>query len=573
MINKIGYIFDKKEKLKFVILTIMVVIGSFFELLSISLFSPFIELIMDSEAINDNAVLVYIKNLLSLQKTEDFLTLLAIVIMLVYIIKNIFIIWQKNVIYQFSYGMQRKLSTRLLKAYMHEPYTFHLKKNISELQRSMQEDAGQFANGMLHFMEMVAEVCVCIVIGVYLFIVSKSITVIIVGLLIICLGIFTVITKKYSHEWGIEGQKSKAKIYQWMNQALGGIKEIKVLNRENIFVRNYDEYHGRYVRVLRLNRLIGTMPKYIIEMVSIVGMLVAIIVKMHFGQKELQDFVPQLATFAVAAFRLLPATGRINEHMSAVIYASPSVDLIFHDLKEVEALDYTNKPVDQTWRFDRQLDIKHVSYHYPDSSVNVIEDVSFKIEKGKTVAFIGASGAGKSTMVDIILGLLPPTMGKVLADDLDIYKNLPTWQKEIGYIPQTIYLSDDTIRNNIAFGIDEKQIDEEAIERALKQAQLFEFVDSLTEGLDTLVGDRGVRLSGGQRQRIGIARALYHNPEVLVLDEATSALDTDTEKAVMEAIDNFKGEKTIIIIAHRLTTIKNADIVYEVADGKVNPKQ
>lgn len=573
MINKIGYIFDKKEKLKFVILTIMVVIGSFFELLSISLFSPFIELIMDSEAINDNAVLVYIKNLLSLQKTEDFLTLLAIVIMLVYIIKNIFIIWQKNVIYQFSYGMQRKLSTRLLKAYMHEPYTFHLKKNISELQRSMQEDAGQFANGMLHFMEMVAEVCVCIVIGVYLFIVSKSITVIIVGLLIICLGIFTVITKKYSHEWGIEGQKSKAKIYQWMNQALGGIKEIKVLNRENIFVRNYDEYHGRYVRVLRLNRLIGTMPKYIIEMVSIVGMLVAIIVKMHFGQKELQDFVPQLATFAVAAFRLLPATGRINEHMSAVIYASPSVDLIFHDLKEVEALDYTNKPVDQTWRFDRQLDIKHVSYHYPDSSVNVIEDVSFKIEKGKTVAFIGASGAGKSTMVDIILGLLPPTMGKVLADDLDIYKNLPTWQKEIGYIPQTIYLSDDTIRNNIAFGIDEKQIDEEAIERALKQAQLFEFVDSLAEGLDTLVGDRGVRLSGGQRQRIGIARALYHNPEVLVLDEATSALDTDTEKAVMEAIDNFKGEKTIIIIAHRLTTIKNADIVYEVADGKVNPKQ
>ena len=573
MINKIGYIFDKKEKLKFAILTIMVVIGSFFELLSISLFSPFIELIMDSKAINDNTVLVYIKNLLSLQKTEDFLTLLAIVIMLVYIIKNVFIIWQKNVIYQFSYGMQRKLSTRLLKAYMHEPYTFHLKKNISELQRSMQEDAGQFANGMLHFMEMVAEVCVCIVIGVYLFIVSKSITVIIVGLLITCLCIFTVITKKYSHEWGIEGQKSKAKIYQWMNQALGGIKEIKVLNRENIFVRNYDEYHGRYVRVLRLNRLIGTMPKYIIEMVSIVGMLVAIIVKMHFGQKELQDFVPQLATFAVAAFRLLPATGRINEHMSAVIYASPSVDLIFHDLKEVEALDYTNKPVDQTWHFDRQLDIKHVSYHYPDSSVNVIEDVSFKIEKGKTVAFIGASGAGKSTIVDIILGLLPPTMGKVLADDLDIYKNLPTWQKEIGYIPQTIYLSDDTIRNNIAFGIDEKQIDEEAIERALKQAQLFEFVDSLAEGLDTLVGDRGVRLSGGQRQRIGIARALYHNPEVLVLDEATSALDTDTEKAVMEAIDNFKGEKTIIIIAHRLTTIKNADIVYEVADGKVNPKQ
>ncbi|MCI7040929.1 MAG: ABC transporter ATP-binding protein/permease [Lachnospiraceae bacterium] len=569
MIKKIGYIFNRKEKFKLVFLTIIIVIGSFLELLSISLFSPFIELIMNPASVNESAIMSYVMQIFSLRNIESFLAILAVIIMAIYIVKNVFIIWEKNVIYKFAYGIQRKLSAALLKAYMHEPYTFHLKKNISELQRSMQEDSGQFANGMLHFMEMIAEVCVCIVLGIYLYIVSKSITIIIVGLLIVCLGIFSLLNKKYSRTWGLEGQESKAKIYQWMNQAIGGIKEIKVLNREEIFVSNYDYFHAKYVRVLRLNRLIGVMPKYIIEMVSMVGMLAAVIIKMYFGQKELQDFVPQLATFAVAAFRLLPATGRINEHMSAVIYASPSVDLIYHDLKEVEELEYSDAKVNTSWHFTKEIIVKHVSYRYPDGDTNVIEDASFTISKGQTVAFIGASGAGKSTMVDIILGLLSPTLGKIMADEMDIYKNLPTWQKEIGYIPQTIYLSDDTIRNNIAFGIEEDKIDEEAVIRVLKQAQLYEFVDSLSEGLDTFVGDRGVRLSGGQRQRIGIARALYHDPQILVLDEATSALDTDTETAVMEAIDHFKGEKTIIIIAHRLTTIKNADVVYEVADGKV----
>lgn len=569
MIKKIGYIFNRREKVKIVFLTVMSIIGSLFELLSISLFSPFVELIMNPDAVNESQIMIYIMKMFSIKNIQNFLAMLAGAIMVIYVVKNVFIIWQKNAIYKFSYGTQRKLSASLLKAYMNEPYTFHLEKNISELQRSMQEDSGQFANGLLHFMEMIAEICVCIVLGIYLFIVSKSITVIIAGLLIICLGVFSLLNKKYSKIWGLEGQRSKAKLYQWMNQALGGIKEIKVLNREDIFISTYDKYHGRYVRVLRLNRLIGVMPKYFIEMVSIVGMMAAIIVKMYFGQKELQDFVPQLATFAVAAFRLLPATGRINEHMSAFIYASPSIDLIYHDLIEVEKLKYVDVKADNSWHFTDRIEVKHVSYRYPDSDSYVIQDAVLSIKRGQTVAFVGASGAGKSTMVDIILGLLTPTIGKITADGMDIYKNLPTWQKEIGYIPQTIYLSDDTIRNNIAFGVEEDKIDNDTVIQVLKQAQLYEFVDSLSEGLDTFVGDRGVRLSGGQRQRIGIARALYHNPQVLVLDEATSALDTDTEKAVMEAIDYFKGEKTIIIIAHRLTTIKNADIVYEVADGKV----
>lgn len=569
MIKKLNYIFSTKDKIKIVLLTIIILIGSMLELLAISLFSPFIDGIVDQNTMMESTIMVYIYHFFSFKKYEYFLALLAVSIITVYIIKNVYIIIEKNTIYKFAYRIQRTISTKLLKSYMEEPYTFHLNKNIAVLQRSMQEDTDQFAKAILHFMEMAAEACVCIVLGVYLFIVSKSITVVIVGLLLVCLGIFSYINKKYSRKWGEQGQEYKAKIYQWMNQSLSGIKDIKILDRSETFIKNYDNYMKKYVRVLRLNRLIGIMPKYIIEMVCMTGLLSAVLVKMFFGQKELSEFVPQLAIFAVAAFRLLPSVGRINEHLSAVIFATPSIDLIYHDLKEIEDLHVEEIVKDEDWHFKKEIEVKRVTYAYPEGEGNVIENACFHIRKGETVAFVGSSGAGKSTIVDILLGLLPPQQGKILVDGMNVYKNLRTWQKEIGYIPQTIYLSDDSIRNNVAFGIEEENIDEQAVIAALKQAQLYDFVDTLPEGLDTCVGDRGIRLSGGQRQRIGIARALYHKPEILVLDEATSALDNDTEAAVMEAIDSLKGQKTIIIIAHRLTTIKNADTVYEVKDGKV----
>lgn len=569
MIKKLNYIFSTKDKIKIVLLTIMILIGSILELLAISLFSPFIDGIMDQNIMLESTIMSYLYRLFSFEKYEYFLALLAGSIIAIYIIKNVYIIIEKNTIYRFAYRIQRTISTKLLKSYMKEPYTFHLNKNIAVLQRSMQEDTDQFAKAILHFMEMAAEACVCIVLGIYLFIVSKSITVVIAGLLLVCLGIFSYINKKYSRKWGEQGQEYKAKIYQWMNQSLSGIKDIKILDRSETFINNYDNYMRKYVRVLRLNRLIGIMPKYIIEMVCMTGLLSAVLVKMFFGQKELSEFVPQLAIFAVAAFRLLPSVGRINEHLSAVIFATPSIDLIYHDLKEIEDLHVEEMAKDENWHFKEEIEVKRVTYAYPEGEGNVIENACFHIRKGETVAFVGTSGAGKSTMVDILLGLLPPQQGKILVDGMDVYKNLRTWQKEIGYIPQTIYLSDDSIRNNVAFGIEEEEIDEQAVIAALKQAQLYDFVDTLPEGLDTCVGDRGIRLSGGQRQRIGIARALYHNPEILVLDEATSALDNDTEAAVMEAIDSLKGQKTIIIIAHRLTTIKNADTIYEVRDGEV----
>lgn len=572
MIKKLNYIFTKKDKIKISILMIIVIVGSFLELLAVSVFSPFIELIMAPASLEENDIMYAVYQIFQIENIEHFLAFIATGIIVIYIVKNIYIMLQKNAIYRFSYRIQRKMSTDLLKAYMKEPYTFHLNKNISVLQRSMQEDTDQFTKGIIHLLEMTAEVCVCIAIGIYLYIVSKSITVIVAGLLILCLAVFSGISRKYSSAWGREGQKYKSRIYQWMNQSLGGIKEIKVLNREESFIRNYDKNFAEYVRVLRLNRLIGVIPKYIIEMVCMTGLLSAVIFKIFFGQKAMEDFVPQMAVFAVAAFRLLPSVGRINEHLSAVLYAKPSLDLIYNDLKEIETLDLSKQEADPNWHFEKEIRVKGVTYRYPDGDINVIENADFTIKRGQTVAFVGSSGAGKSTMVDILLGLHAPQMGRIYADGMDVLKNLPTWQREIGYIPQTIYLSDDTIRNNVAFGVSEQDIDEQAVIHALEQAQLYEFAESLVDGLDTFVGDRGVRLSGGQRQRIGIARALYHNPEILVLDEATSALDSDTESAVMEAIERLQGQKTILIIAHRLTTIKNADVIFEVSEGKVEEK-
>lgn len=570
MIKKVNYILNKKDKLIVFLLLIAMVVGSFLEMGAVSIFSPFIDLIMRSNIQGDSFFLDILHSIFTTSDEKTFLVILAVLIIIIYLAKDIYTIVEKSYIYKFSYGLQRRLSTNLLESYMKEPYTFHLNKNISVLQRSLQVDTERFSNGVLHLMELIAEVFVCIALFVYLFCVSHSLSVIIGGLLVICIGLFYVISKKYSLKWGLEAQGYNAKVYQWMNQSIGGIKELKVLNREENFISKYDEQLAKYVRVQRYSRVIGVVPKYIIEMVSMTGMLLAVIVKLLYGQRDdIEVFIPQLAVFAVAALRLIPSVGRINEHLAATLNAIPSLDLLYNDILEVDVLPEAKQEVNTSWNFKEKLVIKNVTFRYPDGDADVIFDSSFEIKKGQTVAFIGASGAGKSTMIDILLGLLKPNRGHIFADDIDIFEELPTWQKEIGYIPQTIYLSDDTIRNNVAFGVPEEEIDDELVKNTLKKAQLIDFVDSLPEGLDTFVGDRGVRLSGGQRQRIGIARALYHDPEVLVLDEATSALDNDTESAVMEAIDNLKGQKTILIIAHRLSTIKNADVVYEVEDGKV----
>lgn len=569
MIAKLRYILNKNEKRQMILLLFAVICGSILELAGVSVFMPYINVLMNVDNIEEIPYLSYIYDKFKFENGTQFMIALTGFIIVIYIVKNIYLAIEKNYIYKYSYKIQQRLSTGLLKAYLGESYTFHLNKNIAVLQRSMQEDTDLFAKGILHMMELIAEIIVCVAMGIYLFYVSKSITLVVIGLLAVCTLFFVYVIKKKVKPIAIKNQAYKGKLYQWMNQALSGVKEIKVLNREEYFIEHYNEYFGKYIVGLRINRLMGILPKYMLEAVCMTGLLSAIIVKIMFGQEELVEFLPQLSVFAVAAFRLMPSVGKINEHYSSVLNSLPSVELVYDDLKNVETIQKKIAAKNDGWRLKEKVRLMHIGYCYPDSEEYVLEDISLEILKGTTVAFIGASGAGKTTLIDILLGLLPPQRGNLYADELNILENLSVWQKEIGYIPQVIYLSDDTIRNNIAFGIDEEKINDEMVNSALKQAQLYEFVQGLQEGLDTVIGDRGVRLSGGQRQRIGIARALYHNPEILVLDEATSALDNETETAVMEAINGLQGLKTMIIIAHRLTTIRNADVIYEVSQGKV----
>lgn len=567
---KLGYIFNRRDKRNIAILLFAVIVGSFLELSAVAVFKPFADILMNPNAIRKNRYLVWIYDFFDCQTYKEFLTVLSICIIVIYVVKNVYLICERSYMFKFSYDTQKNLSTRLLVTYMKEPYTFHLNKNIATLQRSLQEDTSQFMQVILYSLELITEVVTCIVLGLFLLIESKSITIVVLSLLCLCVGLFFFITKKYARGLGQKNQRYRGMIFQWMNQSLGGIKEIKILEREQYFVDEYQMYYAKFSRGLRISRVISILPKYIVEAVCMTGLLLAIIIKMYFGGADVIYYLPQLAVFAIAALRLMPSVGKINEYTTSILYALPSVDLVYHDLNEIASyVEQQDSEVKEEWNLEKEIRVEHVTYAYPNVEEPVIREADLVIEKGSTVAFIGASGAGKTTMVDLILGLLEPQEGRIMADELNVHEKPRTFHAQIGYIPQVIYLSDDTIRNNIAFGVKHGDIDEQAVLRAMEKAQLSDFINSLPHGLDTIVGDRGVRLSGGQRQRIGIARALYHDPEILVLDEATSALDNDTETAVMEAVENLLGIKTMIIIAHRLTTIRNVDRIYEVEGGKV----
>lgn len=572
MVKKLRYVFDRKDKIKLVGLAILMVIGSVLELLAVAVFNPFIEVLMQTSSIEDDSFLKLFFTHIHLNGIEQYLVVLSALIAVIYLVKNIYLSFLQNVILSFSYTTRMNLATRLLTTYMNEPYTFHLSKNIAEMQRCLQSDTSQFMSLINSCLQLTVEMVTCLALAAYLFHTSHSITVVIGVLLLLCIGLFFMISKKVSSRLGRQNENYNAKLFQWINQSLGGIKELKILQREEYFIDSYKTNYKKLIWGATVNELIAALPKYIVETVAMVGLVFAIIIKLLFGHGALETFIPQIAVFAVAAFRLLPSVGRVNAYINSIMYNKASLDMIYDDLKEIDSepvqeIEWQEKK--EKWIFTKGVTVEHVSYHYPDSDVEVLHDISLEIPKGKTVALIGPSGAGKTTLADIILGLLPPVSGVVRMDQHNVYENLRSWREKLGYIPQSIYLSDDTIRNNVAFGIYEAQIDDNAIWKALEKAQLKEFVQGLENGLDTYVGDRGVRLSGGQRQRIGIARALYHDPEILVLDEATSALDSSTEQAVMESIESLQGLKTMIIIAHRLTTIKNADLVYEVSGGNV----
>ena len=583
LLSKVNYIFDKKQKLQSVLLCIGLFVGALLELVGVSFITQLVTLISNPEKIHSNEIMQYCYDFFNMTSDRQFFLFVVIALIFVYLIKNLYLLWINYVQYTFVFNNQLRLSGRLIDCYLKKPYTYHLDNNSAEMVRNVMLDSERFFQMLLSVFLTLSEILVSVLLCVFLLIVDPVITISVVAILAVFTGLYLILFKGKAKKYGKTNQIYDGKMHQSINQALGAVKDIKILHREKYFADSFLAYGKKKMTAVRNNNVLGQFPKYLIETVCIGTVLLVLVFKIYKGE-DLNTMIPQLAAFAIAAFKLLPSVSKINNYANLIVFLKPSVDLIYRDIKDTEDMvnyeiadesgniieinDDGSQNKDTCYVADK-ISINNIVYRYPHTDRDVLNGISFEIPLGKSIGFIGESGSGKSTLADVILGILTPTSGTVMYGNMDVHKHPLKWSKKLAYIPQSIFLCDDTIRNNVAFGIDEDKIDDEKVWKALREAQLEQFVKSQPDGLDSMVGERGVRISGGQRQRIGIARALYDNPEILVLDEATSALDTGTESAVMEAIDKLSGTMTLIIIAHRLTTIKNCDYVYKVENGNI----
>lgn len=575
VVRKLNYIFTARQKAEIFWLFVIICIGSGLELMGVSVILPIINGIMAPDKMLEEPVYIWIYERFHMTSVRPLIMLLLVSLIVVYVVKNTFLIYMYNKQYKFIFENQRVLADRMVKCYMSQPYLFHVSKNSAELLRNINEDTGNFFGALQAGIKLLTELMVCFVLGVYLLIKDKTITISVICLLAIMLWLSVKVYKKNLVRMGARNRFYQMSLNKWVQQSFGGIKEVKILNKEKFFYDKYDEAYRGHAKSEYTYHTLLMIPKPILETMCICGLLGAIAIKFWWRGADITYFVPILSVFAIAAFRLLPSFNRITEYLGTILYQKSAITSIYEDLKEIDELNAQKQEknkLEKAIRFQNKIEIKDLTFSYPGAEKEVLKDLNLEIRKKSSVAFIGHSGAGKTTLADILMGLLKPAKGDVCVDGVSIFEGLDSWHQIIGYIPQTIYLMDDTIKNNIAFGIEEKEIDPARLKYAVEQAQLSQLIEELEFGLDTKIGEMGVRLSGGQRQRIGIARALYHNPEILVLDEATSALDNETEKAVMDAIETLHGKMTLIIIAHRLSTIKDCDYVYEIGDGRATQK-
>lgn len=572
MLNQIFSVLNRNQKIKLIILFFMIIIGSAMELVGVSAIMPLASIATDSSQINENELYIVIGGFLNLHSAEDFVFAFAIFLIGIYIIKNVYICALNYIMYKFTFNNRAKLSMQLLKYYINQDYLYHVSKNVADIQRNVSSDVGVFWDCIFAIMSLVNESMVCILLVFYLAVSDLASTMGISIILLLFLVFFNGVFKKYSVRLGSCIRDVVAEQNKWVLQTFSGIKEIKVSNLEDYFIDKCRASYEGYSRLQRKQSFITSVPKPVMESACICSLLLVLCIKILMGV-NIGTFVPTLSVFVVAAFRMLPSFNRVSGFVGTIMYSKASIGNVYEDIERMNAMKHEqHEEKTNLFRFDMDNNIcfNDVTFQYPEGEKPVIQDLSLCLEPKKSIAFIGASGSGKTTMADILLGVLRPQRGTITVGNVNIFEHLYSWHIRLGYIPQTIYLMDDSIRNNIAFGIENS--DEGKIWEALREAQLEDFVKRLPQGLETNIGDRGVKLSGGQRQRIGIARALYKDPELLILDEATSALDNETESAVMQAIENLKGSRTMIIIAHRLTTIKNCDVIYEIKDGQAKEK-
>lgn len=569
---------QKKYSFGMIALTIM---GAFFETLGVSIIIPLVSAMVSPEELLDKNGVKIIVNMFGITTSTQLIWLMGVSVIIVYVIKNAYMTGLSYYRAKYASKVQRELSVRLMQSYMLREYNFFLNINTSDLLRAMNTDVTGVYQVLYLGFRLIAEGIT--IAGIFAFImitdVSFSLSVILLtGILLV--GMLLLFKNKMK-QLGNSYRDCSREVSKFQHEAFQGIKEIIVSQRREYFS---DHYENAYINMQRANVgqvVASESPAYLIEGICVSGLILVVCIKV-LGASGSTAFIPQLAAFAVAAFRILPSLGRISSSFNQVVYYCPSLNATYKNLEEIDAYhesnNYSIKAVNRDRRkeenyFQTAIEIRNVCWRYNACQEDILHNLNMQVEKGQSVAIIGMSGAGKSTLADVLLGLLRPQSGEILVDGVSIFENEKAWHHMIGYVPQSVYLLDDTIRNNVAFGIEECDIEDARILVALKQAQLEEYVAKLPSGLDTIVGERGIRFSGGQRQRLALARALYNDPEILILDEATAALDTETETAVMESIEKLQGKKTLIIIAHRLTTIRKCDAIYEIVNGKANRRR
>lgn len=565
--HKIRALLTPAEQHSALILLCLMIIGMMLETLGVGLVIPAVALLMQDNLSERYPIIAPALTLLGNPSHRTLIIGGMLMLVSVYLTKALFLAflaWRQT---RFAYGVQEHLSQRLFTIYLHQPYTFHLQRNSAQLIRNAINEVSLFTgNAIIPGMLLLTEALVLLGIGSLLLFFEPLGAVIVALVLGGAAWGFHQITRAKIARWGEARQLHEGLRIQHLQQGLGGAKDVKLLGRERNFLAQYRVHNTHSARVGQFQATLQQLPRLWLELLAVTGMALLVLSMLVQG-RDMSSIMPTLGLFAIAAFRLMPSVNRVLSAVQSMRYGLPVINTLYEEL-QLNAPE-TVKQNSNINALQNDICLYDVNYTYPEASAPALNGLSITIQKGESVGFIGSSGSGKSTLVDIILGLLPPDTGQVRVDGHDIQQHLRHWQDQIGYVPQSIFLIDDTLRRNIAFGLSDESINEEHVQRAIQAAQLQEFVASLPDGLETIVGERGIRLSGGQRQRIGIARALYHDPSVLVLDEATSALDTDTEHDVMEAITALHGIKTILIVAHRLSTVEHCDKLYRLEQGEV----
>ena len=574
ILRKLNILLDKKQKNFCVLLLFMMLFGAVLETASVTLVIPVITLLMDPQAMTENKYVAPVYTLMGSPSAQTFITVIMLSMIAVFILKNLYLYIQQKILYRFVYTNQFRTSERMMKNYMRRSYEYYLNADTAVIQRSITSDVNNMYALVLSLLQLLSEGIVFVCLAVVLFVAEPMMTLMISALLLLTLFIIKLVLKPVMKKAGEDNQNYYASLFKWISQSVTGIKDVKTGGREEYFVNEYIRCGNGYVNAVQKYTLYSNVPRLLIETVCVAALVLYMLILMLSG-RDTSQMMAILGAFGIAVVRLMPCANRINNQLNNIAYFEPFLMGVSDNLQNETSGEATDmsalKPAEKKLPVKKEIELKEISYHYPGSEVMIFDKASLTIPVGKSIGIVGSSGAGKSTLVDILLGLLKPESGSITADGTDILdkENYRSWLKNTGYIPQSIFMLDDSILKNVAFGIPEDKIDMDRVWQCLKDARLDDFVRSLPDGLNTGIGERGVRLSGGQRQRIGIARALYEDPEVLILDEATSALDNDTESAIMESINRFRGEKTLIIIAHRLQTIEKCDSVYCVEQGSI----